>query len=402
MFQVSNQHLQLHSPQPFGRSPVQEAQIINGRLLAQGDDIKPVYEVTFNTIKALDYLPGDTIGILAKNRTAEVDLILQNFQYTEPDEPLKLSSNKKLPIYLPEHGTIRRILTECLDIRSVPKKLFLRAILDYTFDPLEKRYLEILCSKEGSNKYSSLVSSGNGIFLNLANSLKSCTAPFQVLCQHLPRLLPRPYSICTNPATDDNTMRIIFSVLTEQEGLVTTMVSEMIEKKIATEPTLNIYLRQGTKFQYGSDQITKDIILIGPGTGLAPFLSFLSYRENSLGTAGKAWIFTGSRYRARNNLFTHFQKRFSNIKVSEAFSRDAETTVRYVQDQIRSNSKEFVKWIMNSCIVYVCGEGKTMLPSIEKAIVKCMSDQMLITEEEAVIKIKEMRDNGMYIEDVWI
>lgn len=377
--------------------------------MAKAEDVKSVYEITLALPESVEYVPGDTIGILARNKVSEVNEVIDKFSYKGTADDtffVKVTDpKKKLPVYIPtnEVMTIRKALKECLDLHGVPKKLFIRSLLNCTSDEKEKRFLEILCSKEGAKTYSDFIETQHGTFLSMIRLLETCRPDFSVLLSHLPRLLPRPYSISTSPC--NNKGQQINFVFSFEHGLVTTLLQEMINSDNPAK--IDIYFRQNTKFCYSKDHFGQNLIMIGPGTGVSPFIGFLSYKQDMNVTSGDTWLLTGCRYKDRNQLFSEELQTFvANgclSKLSHAFSRDSNSQHRYVQDLIRSEQEEFVRWMMKpNTLIFVCGEGKNMLPDIQNTIVQCLVNVNMMPECDAIEFVKELKKSSKYIEDVWI
>lgn len=405
--------MQLNCLQPFGLDSVQEVKISDHRVLAQGEDVKTCYEITLDLPYPVDYPPGVTVGVLARNRLEEVDTIMTALGFDSiADKPCHLTVKQikkttKLPVFVPEYITVRRVLLECLDIRSVPKKLLLRELAEHTTDEEEERFLQILCSKEGAAIYNDFVLQRNN-FLSLVSSLKTCRPPFEVLIEHLPRLQPRPYSICNAPQPTDESPQIKF-VFSVADGLVTTWMETLLLSN-KSKKILEIYFRLSTMFQYAEEEYGRNIIMVGPGTSVAPYLGFLERRKQLMGGEikfGKAWLFTGCRYKERNHLYKveidQFLKEGVLDRLSEAFSRDPGSQVKYVQDAIKAERADFVRWLLEEdTVLYVCGEGKKMLPDIQRAVVEAIAEVTMESEEDALIAVKELKRCQKYIEDIWI
>ncbi|XP_050097792.1 methionine synthase reductase [Anopheles aquasalis] len=414
-------HLQSGSRQPFGSSDVHKSSILHYRVLAEGDDVKTVYEVTIKLPPGLeeDYYPGDTIGILTNNLPSEVDYLLDRLHLLPiadtPHEmklvkPIK-KKNAELPHYVPKLFTPRRLLSECLDIRITPRKVLLQALASYTTDECEKRLLEILSSKEGSNLYNELILKNEMNLLHVLRYVGSCRPPLAVLVEHLPRLQARPYSIASYGR--ENQFRIVFAMLNDgRVGLATHMLESKLLHPNRCDKHLYMYLRQlKPVFQYREEDLERNIIMIGPGTGMSPYLGFLEYRKRAKVAAlssnrklklGTAWLLTSCRYRDRNSLYDEELKQYLQSGLLDrlhiASSRDAESRYKFVQEIIEDRKEDLIELLMEDTTkLYLCGEGRTMLPRIQDTIVTCMSKVKSIPKAEAESLLAEYRKTGKYL-----
>ncbi len=326
---------------------------------------------------------------------------------------LQSSGKKKLPNHLPQETTIRKCLSECLDIRAIPKKLFLRSLIEYLMDDEEKRVLAILCSKEGAKDYSEMILDAGIVFLDILKMFQSWNEiPLQLLLEHLPRLFPRPYSIANSPLKDENILKIWFS-LDEPAGVTTTMLRDMIELKVENNvapPVVPIYLRQSNSFSYTRNEMNDPTILIAAGVGVSPFLGFLEHREEirKLETGvqlANVTLFYGCRHENENlckDILRHHLRVGSLNDLKEAFSRDANSNHKYVQDQIKANGNLFVDVLVNgNGRVYVCGSVK-MLQDVRKSIQNCLADGMMDSNVETVEYVQKFVNDKRYIEDTWL
>lgn len=383
------------------------------------------------------FQPGDTIGILPVNREEEIELIISRLgleDFSDDIFYLKIKENTqkkgaKLPPFIPIYFTIKRTLKNCLEFHGVLKKLFLRTLAIYTTNSQEKKVLEILSSKEGTFEYNELCLQQKINILDILTNFKTCKPPFSTLLENLPRLLPRPYSIASSPVTGSNEIRIVFSMLEKETGLTTGILEDLVikhqliendeslgfrEMKLGDEKSINLYLRESTRFKYTEDNIGKNLIMIGPGTGIAPFIGFLEHRFHFLQDYCEeeksdtcAILFTGCRYKTRNYLYEDKLKFFLRCgtlnRLYEAFSRDSDSKFKYVQDQILENGEEFVElFLKDETVIYVCGEGKKMAPSVEAIIVECLREFKNFAEEDAKQIILDFKKSGKYLEDIWI
>lgn len=414
--QVIQDHLQCNSKQPFGTGPVYKTGILSFKVLAEGEGVKTVYEISIKEPPNMEeYFPGDTIGILTQNLALDVDFVLDRLHLVEIADcvyevklakPVK-KKNPEIPAYVPKFITPRRLLTECLDFRIIPRKIFLQVLANFTSDPCEKRLLEILASKEGANFYNEFILKNEMNFLHLLKILSSCRPSLAMLIEYFPRLLARPYSIANY--NRNSHFRIVFAMLNDGKvGVTTTMLENKLLYAARYDKYLYLYLRQiKPTFQYKEEDLEKNIIMIGPGTGVAPYLSFLEYRRraknlNKKGKFGSALLLSSCRHRERNNLFDDELQQYVEQglldNVYEAFSRDADSKYKYVQDIIEDKKEEFIKLLLeDNTKLYLCGEGRTMLPRIQDTIATCLSKIKCIPKVEADALMSEYKKVGKYL-----
>lgn len=320
--------------------------------------------------------------------------------------------NSKLPVFVPQYGTFRRLLTEVLDIRNIPKKLFLRALAECTSDPDEKRFLEILCSKEGTIPYRTMILEKEVTFLKLLKIVKSCKPSMSLLLEHLPRLMPRPYSIANSHLLGAKKVRIVFSVYRENElkGLTSSFLENLILNR--ESGTIPFYIRERTAFSFSkSDSEDFNQILIGAGTAISPFIGYLEMKNHfSASSRGETWLFMGCRYKNTNYIYRELLAKFLNRKIVnklfEAFSRDppeenSNKTVKYVQDLIIQQKVEFLEFLKReNSKLYVCGNPK-MLEEIQEIIQNLLAVEGQLESVEAKSLVIEWKKTKKYVEDVW-
>ncbi|XP_058822074.1 methionine synthase reductase-like [Topomyia yanbarensis] len=414
---VPQDHMQCNSKQPFGTGPVYKTGILSYKVLAEGEGVKTVYEMSMKEPTNMEeYYPGDTIGILTQNLASDVDFVLDRLHFVEIADcvyevklakPVK-KKNPEIPSYVPKYITPRRLLTECLDFRIVPRKLFLQVLASYTSDPCEKRLLEILASKEGASFYNEFILKNELNFLHLLKILSSCRPSLAMLIEHFPRLLARPYSIA-NYNRGGGQIRIVFAMLNDGKvGITSTMFENKLLYAGRYDKYLYMYLRQ-TKpsFQYKEEDLEKNIIMIGPGTGVSPYLSFLEYRKrakqlNKKAKLGSAILLTSCRHRERNYLFQDELQQYIQMglldNVYEAFSKDPDSRYKFVQDIIEDQKEQFIKMLLeDNTKLYLCGEGRTMLPRIQDMISTCLSKMQCIPKVEADALMAEYKKTGKYM-----
>lgn len=399
--------------------------------------------------KNIGHLPGDTVGILAQNCDETVNKILhanpelkakshESLHLKIYDEAAAQKKIPKMPIYLPvANTTLYKLLQECVDLYAFPKKAFLSALVNNNClnDVTERRFLEILASREGSSVYTTEIIQKQTTFYTLLNRLQSWNFTIEnvaILFEHLPRLMPRPYSISNSPLTtavasslpDQNStiFKIIFS-LNNPPGITTGMLQQLIFKfevnrslKLEdSDQFVNVYVRQSNRFQLTDEDLEKPLIMIAIGTGIAPFIGFLEHIQEqrklkNMKTTPFTWLIFGCRHKKKQLCESQLNGFLQNgilSKFSECFSRDANSNMKYVQDCIRSEAMEISNFLIANDEngmgkIFICGNKKMATDArtaIEEGLIKAEKCSAI---EDAKQIVSEMIKSGRYIEDIWI
>ncbi|KAL4709565.1 hypothetical protein ACJJTC_007296 [Scirpophaga incertulas] len=420
---------------PFASTSIFKANIRNWRRLTKENDAcKTVYEVSFN-VKGSDFnfRPGDTIGIVPHNINTEVEEIIDHLglkskadlQYNIIENS-NLKSTKKL-LHVPIKSTLRHVLTYCCDIRSILKKLFILALSKHTKDENERQILEYLCSKEGSLEYTEYVLNKQFCILDLFAIFKSCKPPIELLLSYLPRLLPRPYSIVNSGKVNSKELKICFSVMdlgNNRKGVVTGYLERVLlgaelplENHFQSLSLSNnydsikipIYLRKNIMGFTPPSCLETPLILIGPGTGVSPFIGFLEERQflnvKMHEKVGDVWLFFGCRNPNLDYIYKNELQAFlyngTITKLSTSFSRIDNGRSKYIQEAIMQNGKEIVNLITEGASIYVCGDLKKMAAQIKNTLLDCLVKYNNKTVEEAAKLLSDMQIAKRYLIDSW-
>ena len=224
------------------------------------------------------------------------------------------------------------------------------------------------------------------------------------LVKSLRKLAPRLYSIASSPlAAEDEihlTVRLEESMINERRRLG--VASGNLVNRIAAGQTLPVYVESNPRFRLPQEG-DRPVIMIGPGTGVAPFRAFLQHRE-MLGHAGRNWLFFGEQHRRTSFLYQldwqRLQREGVLDRLSVAFSRDQADRV-YVQHRIIENGPAIHDWLEEGANVYVCGSGQGMAQDVEAALRQVISQYGKTSDEAAADQLKQMRRDGRYQKDVY-
>ncbi|XP_071156703.1 methionine synthase reductase-like isoform X2 [Mytilus edulis] len=445
--------LQNGCPMPSASSEITMARVTSSSVLTKEEAVKKTLCLKLNTQKKMmEYLPGDSISVVVENDVNEVEALLKRLSVLKcADTTCSLTviegtkkKNPSVPSHIPPMCTLRHIFTTCVDIREPPKKALFRALVEYTSDQGQKRRIQELCSKQGAADYTQFVRQPSLSLMDILNAFPSCIPPVERLLEHLPRLQPRPYSVCSSPLVNPGIIEIVFNVINipvgegrsyHRNGVCTGMLDKITQnvqikgafqedrvddlsntlEKLAINDKIQvpIFTRTNQHFHM-SDDLSIPIIMVGPGTGVAPFVGFLRHRQalrkdmSDPELYGNTWLFYGCRHEKSDYIYRKELEDFQSTgilsRLCVCFSRDnqLQKSPQYVQDNIRNNSTELSILIMEkNATVFVCGDAKNMAKDVNEAFVSVIQSYKGCTAEEAKIELMKMRLHKKYLEDVW-
>eukprot|EP00099_Drosophila_melanogaster_P009887 NP_001262637.1 uncharacterized protein Dmel_CG14882, isoform B [Drosophila melanogaster] len=407
---------------PFARPDFQPSsvEIKESKVLVSADkatETKRVVELTLES--TFDYQPGDTIGILPANKLEQVESLLHRLELLDQADTtchLKLvfncaNKNAKLPAHIPATTTPREILTHCLSLNFVPQKQLLSALAGFTSDDKERCFLSCLSSKQATEYYQSLILEQGLLFIDILEVCVNCRPPLAFLAEHLPRLLPRPYSIANSPLEASNReLRVIYSLLSLKPGVTTSMLEAAAQQSSPEHSKkVVIYPRMSNLFRYTERDVGRNQILIAVGTGLAPFLGFLAHKEELIKQqpqqpSGQSWLYIGAKTPEavlKREKLMEWQESSLLERLRMCYSRGESPS--YVQHMLEEDCEDLVEFLMKSeTVLYICADGAKISQSIAGVLSRCLQKAMHLTEEEASQLLKKLRKQDKYREDVWL
>ncbi|XP_061172476.1 methionine synthase reductase-like [Saccostrea echinata] len=433
------------SPFPLNTSAasnISNATIISADILTSQDALKKTMKLGLKLENKFSYQPGDSVSIYCQNEDKEVEMLLKRLNVQDKADCIcqieLLKDTKKakamIPLHLPAVSTLRNLFTYHIDIREPPKKSVIRQLVEETANPKEKRRLQELCSKQGMADYTKFIRNPEISILDLLQAFPSSQPSVERLIESLPKLQPRPYSACSSPLKTPGHLDIVFNVVNipegdgrsfARQGICTGMLdkrtsdiqnkdyeeSEGINGKILQ---LQISARSNQFFHLPVD-VSVSLILIGPGTGVAPFVGFLQHREIQKSHSefedqvfGEIFLFFGCRNQSQDFLFREELKRLQEVhvltKLFVSFSRENQSTEgpKYVQDNILKNAEQVLDLIENkSAVIYVCGDAKNMAKDVNQTFMTILQENKGLSESEARSYVTKLRLEKRYLEDVW-
>lgn len=394
---------------------------------------------------SFDYQPGDSIGLTVSNPPHAIQFMLNMFRDTHgigPSQIICMDRDTSL--------TLEEALTGMVDLYSTVKNRKIPySLSQFASDPDEKAVLELLSSKtdQGMKVFGTYITDQRRCIIDLLQDFPSCQSiSVECLLTILPPIPPRYYSICSSPLVHSEApagkpnLTVAFSVvdyltpsiidrdgkemgLRRIHGLATGYLEYLCAPFLALKSsgpnsvplnsTLKIFPKPTADFRLPTNLATP-LVLIGPGTGIAPFMGFLEHRKalstTSDVTPGQVDVFFGCRHSTHDWLYRDELKSFEDegvvSKLYTAFSRDATTKKEYVQDIMKNNpecSKRLVDTIVhNNGSVFICGDGNHMARDVQQALAEVIGPHLEGSSTAAgKAYIEEMKGNGRFLLDIW-
>ncbi|QIZ06451.1 sulfite reductase subunit alpha [Priestia megaterium] len=345
-------------------------------------------ELSLNSF-GLSYVPGDALGIIPQNDPELVGSLLEEMDW---DEETPVTINKKgdtLPL--------KEALTTHFEITLLTKKILQQAV-----ELTENEELRKLLLVENANQLKEYTYGRD--LLDMLRDFGPWNASAEKIVSLLRKLTPRLYSIASSIAANPEEVHLTIGAVRytahgrERKGVCSVLVAERLQEG----DTLPIFIQSNKHFHL-PESGDKDIIMVGPGTGIAPFRSFIQERAVTEAT-GRSWLFFGDQYAASDFLYQdeleQYQKDGVLTRLETAFSRDTEQKV-YVQHRMLEDSKELFEWLENGAYFYVCGDKQYMAKDVHNALISVIEKEGAMTREEAEAYLNEMREQGRYQRDVY-
>ena len=365
------------------------APIVDKRPLTHEVSSKLTLHMAFSVEgSAVIYEAGDACGVIPQNEPSLVDEILH-----------KLKFSGDVLVQLPKAGTVplRTALLDHLQITRLTRKM----VSSYATIGHCLALLDLL--KPEQQSHLDAYTWDRGLIDLLYECPEVLRDPAELVAM-LPKLSPRLYSISSSPSAHVGEIHTTVAVVRyrahnrERGGVCSTMFADRAQ----TEGRLPIYIQPNKKFRLPEDS-GRPMIMIGPGTGIAPFRGFLHERR-ALGASGKNWLFFGERSAATDFLYREelesMQKDNFLTRLDLAFSRDQEHKI-YVQDKMLEQAPLFWSWLQDGACVYVCGDATRMAKDVDAMLHTIVEQQGGLNREAAVDYVQSLKDQHRYHRDVY-
>ena len=372
------------------------ARLTENRLLNKAGSHKETRHLVINIAGSdLHYKVGDSLGVFASNRPAEVEAILQALGATGTEMVSPAMLKLAAPIPLREALGSRLALAK-------PTRKFIEALAAKATGEADRDRLAALLAPEGKDKLAGYLEDRE--FIDLLMEYPSAKLAPAELVDHMRRLMPRLYSIASSSKPYPNEVHLTVAIVRYETnhrsrvGVASTFLADRAELHTTPVPVFVSDSHFGVP-----ENGARDIIMVGPGTGVAPFRAFMQERV-ATAAPGRNWLFFGDQHRATDYLYeeewTAWLAQGRLARADLAFSRDQILKV-YVQDRMRENAAELWSWIKGGAHFYVCGDAKRMAKDVDVALHDVIGQQGGMDVAQAAEYVKQMKKDKRYQRDVY-
>jgi sulfite reductase (NADPH) flavoprotein alpha-component len=372
----------------YSRTNPFTARIASVMRLTHQDAPKDTRHVAIDLLDSgLTYEPGDALGVCPVNCPDLVRGVIEQLHATG-DEPVGADGSPLKPLReaLATEFALNRCPTELLEMLSAAAN-----------DPVEAAQLRELAAADGGPVAGADLCEVLERFPSARPSLAELTAA-------LPRLQPRLYSISSSLKRHPGQVHLTVGVVRfESAGRWRNGVaSHFLGVRSNAGDPVRVFVHQSPKFRLPADSNTP-IIMVGPGTGIAPFIAFLQERE-ATGAKGRNWLLFGNQYIEMDFLYREQLDRWADgsliTRLDVAFSRDSTDKV-YVQHRMLQNGAELWSWLEAGAYFYVCGDAKRMAPDVDAALIEIARDHSRLSPADAKAYVAKLAKDKRYLRDVY-
>ena len=378
----------------------------------QTADVRSTRHVEVALPEGTTYRTGDHLGVLPSNSSALVDRVLRRFGFDATSYVRLHSTGPGRIASLPLDATlsVRRLVMHYVELQQVATRKQIATLAEHTRCPNTKPALLRLASGDDDAKaYREEVKAKRRSVLDLLDQYPACELTLQGYLEMLPLMTPRYYSISSSPLVSPDRLSITVAVVREPayagEGIYEGIASTHVSRREAGTRLFAFVKESKSGFALPEDP-AKPIVMVGPGTGLAPFRGFLQERRvlRAQGkTLGPAMLFFGCRHPDQDFIYREELQKFADdglVDLKVAFSRlDGKKT--YVQDLIAQNGDAVWSALENGAIVYVCGDGGKMEPQVRAAFAELYRLKTGKDEAASTAWLNDFTERRRYVLDVW-
>jgi cytochrome P450/NADPH-cytochrome P450 reductase len=362
----------------------------------------------FEIPEGVSYRAGDHLGVVPHNSDELVRRVARRFGF-EGDVIVRLrkTASRKTALPIDQPVAVFTLLRDYLELQEAATRSQIETLAAFTECPPEKARLKALVADEA---YRSEVLAKRVAVIDLLEQAPACALPFGVFLEMMPPLAPRYYSISSSPLADPRRLSLTIAVVEGSarsgRGIYRGVCSNYLASLKEGDSVRAFVRDNGSGFRPPADP-SVPMIMIGPGTGIAPFRGFLQERsalKASGQKVGPSMLFFGCRRPDQDFIYADELHRFAEEGITElvcTFSRIDPQRKIYVQERVREHQDEVWKLIEAGAVIYVCGDASGMAPAQRHAFAAIYSAKTGASAEVAESWIQQMTTDRRYLVDVW-
>jgi cytochrome P450/NADPH-cytochrome P450 reductase len=390
--------------------------LINRELLRNGQsagDSRSARHIELELPAGMEYQTGDHLGILPRNNVDLIRRVMARFGLDAGTYITINPSGGGTYTHLPlgEPAPLLGILGACVELQDVASRNDLAVLARYATDPDQAAELTAMSGLDDAGRaaYREKVATPRQSVLELMDDFPSVDLPFNVYLELLPPMRPRYYSISSSPAVANNchiTVGVVHGPARSGDGYFNGVASNHLASSMENS-TQFTFVRKPTIPFRPPENPHLPMIMVGAGTGMAPFRGFLQERaalaEKGV-PVGESMLFYGCRNAEHDMLYADELKSFEEsgiTKLQVAFSREPGQPRTFVQHLIEREGDHVWELIEAGAVIYVCGNANTMAPGVRAALMDIYRAKNNGSDPSADEWFKGLRDADRYLEDIW-
>ncbi len=360
----------------------------------------------------ITYRVGDHLSVVPRNDPALVDSVARRFGFLPADQiRLHVAEGRRAQLPVDDAVSVGRLLTEFVELQQIATRKQIQIMSEHTRCPVTKPKLLAYVGDDAASTehYRSDVLTKRKSVFDLLEEHPACELPFHAYLEMLSLLAPRYYSISSSPSIDPArcsvTVAVVEAPASSGRGVYKGACSNYLSGRRVGDSVHATVRETKAGFRLPDDPVVP-VIMIGPGTGLAPFRGFLqerAHRKAQGAKLGPAMLFFGCRHPDQDFLYADELKAFAADGIAElhtAFSR-ADGPKTYVQHLVAAQKDRVWSLIEQGAIVYVCGDGSKMEPDVKAALVALYREKSGADADAGLRWIDDLGTKNRYVLDVW-
>jgi cytochrome P450/NADPH-cytochrome P450 reductase len=399
---------------PVSQGGVVPMKVLENRELQNhvGDNRRSTRHIEVQLPPGLSYRVGDHLSVIPRNDPVLVDAVARRFGFLPADQVrLNVAQGRRAQLPVGDVVSVGRLLSEFVELQQIATRKQIQIMAEHTRCPMTKPKLLALIGDDET--YRAQVLAKRRSVFDLLDEHPACELPFHAFLEMLSLLAPRYYSISSSPHRDAEgaaqrcsvTSAVVEGAAQSGRGTYKGVCSNFLASRRVGD-TIHAIVRETKAGFRLPDDASVPLIMIGPGTGLAPFRGFLQERAalKAKGAAiGPALLFFGCRNASQDFLYEQELKQFDADGIAAlnvAFSR-GEGPKTYVKHLLAAQADRVWQLIEQGAVIYVCGDGGKMEPDVKSALVDIQRAKTGADEAAGAKWIDEMGTSNRYVLDVW-